>query len=142
MLIPLIVAILQLPSTGNPGFIDATVIAWPIARCAETLPEFDGFDLVALAKTESGFRPNVENGRMVGLFQLNARFIPRELDWKNPADHVAHWCERVSSWRAKHARCSGSHPLLGHHFSGNVVSKRGANAARRVLRLGKKLRGR
>lgn len=143
MLIPLIVAILQLPSTGNPTEVEAKSIAAPIAACAERLahPEIDAPLLVAVVWRESGFRVDAirkKNGkpRMLGLAQLNERFLDPAVDWRDPDENVREFCKKLRRVAREHRkRCApGDHHVVLHHFSGFAVTPRARRVVKEVLR--------
>lgn len=131
--------IMAVPSTGSPGPVYAKRLATAFTECAERLPDLDAWHIAALAWLESGFRLGAvlaKEGkpRMVGILQLNERWLPPDHRAFNLSWHMAHWCSMAEKWIARHRSCEpGSHHLLAHHFGGYRVSPAAKAAALRVL---------
>lgn len=135
----LVAVIMAVPSSGSPNAAAARKMATEFVRCAERLPDIDAWHVAALAWEESGFRLDAvlaKDGkpRMLGILQLNERWLPADHQAFNLKWHMARWCSMVEKWAARHRSCPpGSHHLLAHHFGGYRVSKAARAAAIRVL---------
>lgn len=142
----LIAAILSLSASGSLTAGEAHTLAEPIMTCAELTPEVDAFDLIALARIESRFRARAvlakpDRPRMLGVFQLNERFLPSGHRAFDPRWSIRHWCfDMLLEWRARHRRCKRPHHVLAHHFGGSKPSPRAIFMAKEALRLGRELR--